>query len=240
MPERSAPPTPMPLPKGEQRVLLFGGMFDPPHRGHVVLPVRAREAVFGPSEGWLVYVPAARSPHKPDGERAPASQRVAMLELALEGHDRCGIWTDEIDRAVAGEPSYWVYTARRARTMLGPDADLRFLIGADQAVGFHRWREPRGILESVRPVVLLREPWTHPERVINELEQAMFWNDEELQVWREAIVDVGTLDVSSTEIRHDLEGRLGVPPGWMDERVLAYIEDERLFASSGRSEERGG
>jgi len=220
--------TPLPVPAGCRRVLLFGGMFDPPHLGHVELPTRALNAVFGDA-GWLLYVPAARSPHKPEGERASAAERVAMLELALSGRERGAIWTDELDRAVSGEPSYWIVTVERARALLGTDADLRFLIGADQAVSFHRWRGPHEIIAMARPVVLLREPWTTAEMLVDALHATEAWRESELATWRDGIVDVGTLEVSSSTIRRELEEHLGVPAGWMDRRVVEYIEERKLY-----------
>jgi nicotinate-nucleotide adenylyltransferase len=86
--------TPLPVPKGAAAVLLCGGVFDPPHKAHVEIPRRVRDELFGRG-AWLVYVPAAKSPHKLDGPVASDEERVEMLRLATARVARCAIWTDE-------------------------------------------------------------------------------------------------------------------------------------------------
>ena len=76
---------------------MFGGSFDPPHLWHTKIASAARRQVFGP-KGVVVFVPAARSPHKKHGPVASDEDRVAMLRLATRRMKRCVIWTDEIDR----------------------------------------------------------------------------------------------------------------------------------------------
>lgn len=220
------------MPRGvipDKGVLLVGGTFDPPHRAHVELARRARDRRC--AGAGLVFVPAARSPHKSSGPLASDSERVAMLEFAIERVEHAGVWTDEVDRAVSGEPSYWVDTLERARMLVG-DAWLGFVIGADQAVAFDRWREARRILELAEPVVLLREPWGSADALLDAMRDA--WSDAELERWASWCVDVGTIDVSATEIRAMLRddresARLEsvLSPG-----VLGFIRERGLYGSS--------
>ncbi len=211
-------------------VLLVGGTFDPPHVAHVELARRAREAC-RPGAA-LAFVPAERSPHKDTGPVASDADRVEMLTLAIEGIERAGVWTDEIDRARGGEPSYWVETLDRARRLAG-DAWLGFVIGADQAVAFDRWREARRILDLAEPVVLLREPWGTAELLLGAMRG--FWSAAELDRWASWCVDVGTIDVSATEIRGLLasdreNARLEslLAPG-----VLGLIRERGLYRARG-------
>lgn len=147
-------PSPLCLADDCTSVLLFGGVFDPPHAGHVSLAALARDEVMGKGTE-LVFVPAACSPHKPGGAIASDSHRLAMLELATSDVPNCSIWTDELDR---GGASYWVETLERARAQLNTSVLMRFLIGADQAIAFHRWRAFADILSLAEPIVMLREP----------------------------------------------------------------------------------
>lgn len=226
-----AQPTPMPVSVSDAGILLVGGTFDPPHLAHVALPVRARDAARPGAS--LVFVPAARSPHKSAGPAASDADRVAMLEAAIDGVADAGVWTDELDRAEAGEASYWVDTVARARSLVG-DRPVGFVIGSDQAVAFDRWREARRILELAEPVVLLREPWGS----VGELREAISangaWSEAEADRLAGAAVDVGTIDVSATEIRELLavdreNARLEslLAPG-----VLRLIRDDGLYSSS--------
>lgn len=252
--------TPLPVPPGTRRVLLYGGVFDPPHRAHVELPAAARRWL-GP-EVWLVYVPAARSPMKGDGPAAPEANRVAMLERAIgltperdsgergvvagllvtSAGGRTAIWTDELDRAASeGTPSYWIDTVQRARQMLGPDAEVCFLIGADQAAQFHKWREFRRILTLARPVVMLRPPIETPEALREALRGARnengerVWSEEDIGMWVGAVAPLPVRDDNSTVLR-ELLMRMHVEPearaqaeAMVPSVVLDYIVREGLY-----------
>lgn len=225
MTERSI--TPLPVGSGAREVLLFGGVFDPPHWAHVELAIAARDAVMG--EGaWLVYVPAARSPHKPDGPVASNEDRVAMLRLATSGRARVGIWTDELDRADEG-PSLWVETVERARRVLDPEATLRFLIGADQAVAFHRWHEARRILELAEPVVMLRDPAPDGASLRERLRETGAWSEDEVEWWAGRVVEHEAMSMSSTQVRRRLAA--GEPIESLDARVRAYIAEHGLYVT---------
>lgn len=225
--------TPLPVPPGTRSVLLFGGTFDPPHRAHVDLAAAACRRVLGP-DAWLVFVPAARSPFKTGGSATPAHHRARMLLLATHGLDRAAVWTDEIDRTPQGEASFWVATLERARASLPDDADLRFLIGSDQAEQLHRWRDPGRIIKLARPVVLLRPP----ARDAADMEQRMApaiaeCPDLGAVDWRKAVCPLELSDASATAIRAALRTRQ--PDATLDRLlhpdVLAYIRRHALYQS---------
>lgn len=246
----TTPPTPMPLATlGEESpaaggvVILFGGTFDPPHVGHVRLPARVRDQLElmhdCPGRGWLVYVPASRSPHKDSVPLATDAHRAEMVALAISELPRAGLWTDEIDRAVASPgagtgPSYTVETLRRAREWMDAHglegASLRLLIGADQATAFHRWRDPRDILQLAKPAVMIRGEARDTDALVERLAAANFWNTNELAMWRGAIVPVGTVDVSATQVRAALaSGDQGESLRFVPGPVLEYITSQRLY-----------
>ncbi len=121
-------PRTTPLPPCVSRaahVILFGGSFDPVHLGHTLLARAACDHVqraAGQSPA-ILFIPAARSPHKSATPSASDPQRIAMLRLAINADRRLSfadVWTDELDRAAAtpGTPSYTVDTLRRARAAL--------------------------------------------------------------------------------------------------------------------------
>jgi nicotinate-nucleotide adenylyltransferase len=218
------PVTPLPTPPEARELLLFGGLFDPPHWAHVELAIAARDAAMGP-EAWLVYIPAAASPHKPGGAVASAPDRLAMLQLAIEGRARTAIWTDELDRA---GPSYWVDTLRRARGACDAQTEIRFLIGADQAVAFHRWRAFREILTLAAPVVMLREPAPTVERLRALLRETGAWSREEIEAWVSWTVGRAALSMSSTQVRESVGA--GFDDEALDDRVRDYIASHGLYS----------
>ncbi|HZW09396.1 MAG TPA: nicotinate-nicotinamide nucleotide adenylyltransferase [Phycisphaerales bacterium] len=222
--------TPLPAPPDADRIVLFGGTFDPPHRAHVRLACAARDWAAGPG-AWLVFVPAARSPFK---DEAPARDphRVEMLRIAAEEAPGACVWTDEIDRAARGEPSFWIETLRRARA-LRPRGSFWFILGSDQAAAFHRWREPREILSLARPVILARAPLTTPDELGAALRDSGAWSADEIARARALLAPTPVLDASATAAREILRARgpddprLGVMlhPG-----VLAYVREHGLYA----------
>jgi nicotinate-nucleotide adenylyltransferase len=214
-------------------VLLFGGTFDPPHRGHFELAVRARELALG-EDAWLVFVPAARNPHKTGGPIASDADRLDMLRAMCDGRERTAIWTEELDRAArTGEPSYWVNTLERTRQMLGDRRRIRFLIGADQAVAFDRWREPERILQLAMPLVLPRAPYTSADRLIEALHAS---GRPDAERWRAWFAPEATplADCSSSRVRELIANGASDRElhGVVDGRVLEIIRERRLYGAS--------
>lgn len=218
------------MPASARVLLLFGGVFDPPHRAHIELPRRIRDRLLG-RRAWLVYVPAARSPHKPGGPEASDADRVAMLRLATRRLARCGIWTDEIDRS---GPSYWIDTLRRAIRAAPPGSQVRFLIGSDQAAAFHRWREFREILTLTQPVVLLRSPHTSEAALLRAMRATGAWSKAELEQWGSWVADTELMDSSSTQVRGALRAGSDSARTLLPVAVRGYIREHGLYGQGRR------
>jgi len=174
---------------------------------------------------FLAFVPAARSPHKANAPTATDAQRLDMLRLATKGLQNAGIWTDELDRATRGEPSYWACTLERARSILS-DRALWFIIGADQAANFHGWRQPREMLELARPIVLPRDPIASAPDLRAVMAAAKFWTGDELDAWAESFVDIDLLRAASTEVRAARGSPFGTP---LHPAVLDFARAHNLY-----------
>jgi nicotinate-nucleotide adenylyltransferase len=221
----TAPVTPLPFPPQARSILFCGGAFDPPHRAHVELADAAR--CRAAPEAWLLFVPAGRSPLKGASE-TPSQHRLEMLRLATAQLPQTGIWTDELDRDTPGARSYWIDTLRRARSCIDPQCELRFLIGADQAIDFHRWREPREILSIAQPLVLLRPPVTTVKDLRHQLSTQGVWSPDEVDRWTRCVVPLRLDPTSATEIRAKLaRGEPHIPE--LYEPVLRYIRQHGLY-----------
>lgn len=134
-----------------QMTAVFGGTFDPPHRGH-------REAVAGlfklPGVKRVIVQPSAIPPFKPG---ATASEhRLAMTRSNFAGLDDVMIDTRELDRAkLSAEPSYTFNTLQEMRREF---PDLAFVIGTDQLLSLPNWYRFPEILNASHWIVLLRKP----------------------------------------------------------------------------------
>jgi nicotinate-nucleotide adenylyltransferase len=203
-----------------QRILLFGGSFDPPHRAHVELPQQAGRAI---GADLIAYIPAGRAPHKLDKEQTDPRHRLAMLRLALQvkpGPIPTAVLTDEIDRG-PDEPSYTVDTLSAIRGRLGPYVKLRLLIGADQLRIFDQWREPERIIALAEPVVMVRPPDTRAT-LLDALPP------DQRESWRNRLVEVDAIDLSSTDIRERLATGQSVDD-LIAPSVAAYARQHNLY-----------
>ena len=112
------------------KVGLFGGSFDPIHRGHLD-PVRAAMRDLGLDR--VIYLHTARPPHKPGRALAPALARYAMVELALLGEE--GLYASAHELTL-DRPAYTIETLEHFRRQM-PAAELYLLIGGDSFADLH-------------------------------------------------------------------------------------------------------
>ena len=131
------------------KIGIYGGSFDPVHLGHLLV---ARAAVEELGLDRLFFVPATRSPFKPEHQPAPAAARLQWLRLALAGRTNCEVDDQEIRR---GGISYTVETLRDYRRRF-PQAELYYLIGADNAAQLNEWREADELAKLAEFVALPR------------------------------------------------------------------------------------
>ena len=193
---------------GARRLGVFGGTFDPPHHGHLIVGAEAHEAL---GLDRLLFVPAADPPHKAVTGATP-EQRVRMLRAALAGDERFAVDELEIDR---GGASYTVDTLRELRAREGETTELFFLLGVDQYRVFGSWREPHEVARLARLAVMGRAG----EAV------------EPDPAYPAHIVEVSRIDISSTAIRRRVsEG--GSSRYWVPEAVREIIEAEKVYATS--------
>lgn len=134
---------------GGVRIGVFGGTFDPPHLGHLIV---AQDAWLALGLERVVFVPAASPPHKAHRVITPAALRLELLRAAVAGDPRFEVSDLELRRA---GPSYTVDTLRELRGAY-PGASLYFLMGVDQFRELHTWREPEEVARLARLVVIGR------------------------------------------------------------------------------------
>ena len=122
------------------RLGLYGGSFDPVHRGHLGAADRAFTLL---RLDRLMWVPAGSPPHKLPGALTPGPHREAMLELALASRPHMDVCDAELRRPW---PGYTIDTLRAFQAAL-PGATICFVVGADSLLDLPSWREADRILE---------------------------------------------------------------------------------------------
>src|SRR4051812_29860577 len=114
------------------RLALFGGTFDPIHNAHLAV---AREAADRFGLDRVLFIPAARPPHKQRGPHASYEDRVRMAELSTAADPRF-----QVSRLEEGTVrSYSIDTIEKARAGLSPGDELFFIIGADAFAEIQTW-----------------------------------------------------------------------------------------------------
>src|SRR3954471_16551388 len=131
------------------RLAIFGGTFDPIHRAHLAV---AREAADRFHLDRVLFIPAARPPHKQSGACAPYEDRVRMAELATAGEARFRV--SRLEEGTAR--SYSIDTIEKLRGELAEDDELFFIIGADAFAEIQTWHRWRDVARAVRFIVVSR------------------------------------------------------------------------------------
>ena len=126
---------------------VLGGSFNPIHYGHLLLADDVAELL---GLDRVLFVPAARPPHKPNGDLAPAPDRYAMVELAIAGHPKFAVSDLEFHRP---GPSYTVDTLE---ALAIPRKDLFLIIGSETFLDLLTWRSPRRVAELAQLAVVPR------------------------------------------------------------------------------------
>ncbi len=133
------------------RVALFGGTFDPIHRGHLAIAAAAADRF---RLDTVFFAPTGRQPLKQDPSVAGFSDRLAMAALACQCDARFA--ASEIDAPHPdGAPNFTVDTLAELANQQ-PGATIFNLVGADSFHDLARWREPERLLELAEWIVVSR------------------------------------------------------------------------------------
>ncbi len=125
-----------------KQIGLYGGSFDPVHRGHLLVAQAAFEEL---GLDRLFFIPAARSPFKPDAAPLEGRLRVRLLRLALAGRSEYEVCESELEQ---GGVSFTIDTIDRFAQRF-PDANLTYLIGADHVTTLPQWKDAPRLAQRV-------------------------------------------------------------------------------------------
>src|SRR6266511_1624260 len=203
--------------KLHERVGLFGGTFDPPHVGHLILASEAKSQLELNRVLWTV---TPDPPHKQDQPITPLEHRLAMVKLAI--HDNPSFELSEMELERPG-PHYTVDTIRLLAEK-NPNAEIVPLLGSDSLHDLPTWHQPQEILYAAHWVGVMRRPGEETnlealERELPGIRSKVHYGDAPL------------LEIASREIRDRVATRKPfryyLPPP-----VFEYIEQHHLYYQS--------
>lgn len=197
---------------------IFGGTFDPPHVGHLILAAEAKEQL---GLDRLLWVLTPDPPHKQERRISPLEDRLALLHAALEDNADFEISRVDMDRP---SPHYAVETVHLLRDTY-PNSSLIYMMGEDSLRDLHSWYAPEAFVRAVDRIGVMRRPGnaadlTDVESVLPGISAKLSW------------VEAPLVDISGSEIRRRAAAgrtfRYFVLPV-----VYELIVARRLYANAG-------
>ena len=199
------------------RIGIFGGTFDPPHLGHMIL---ACEAFYQASLDRLLFVLTPDPPHKQGKPISPLRDRLDMLQAVLADDPTFELSGIEIDRA---GPHYALDTVRLLAKQF-PGADLIYLMGGDSLQDLPTWHRPQEFVAACHEIGVMRRPGESID--LAGVEAAIPGLTKKVR-----FIDAPLLEIASQQIRsrvaEGLPYRYYVTPS-----VYRIIEGRRLYRNS--------
>jgi nicotinate-nucleotide adenylyltransferase len=230
---------------------LFGGTFDPIHRGHMALARAARERC---NLSRVLFVPADVPPHKQHQPLSAFAHRYAMIALAtaqekdfvlslLEAPEEFDPSGPGKSKTRVAKPNYTVDTAKRLKQTFKKADRLFLLIGIDAFADIANWHQPEALFRECEFVVASRPGYSLAD-VANALPASLRPRQEVTRPFHKQAatgdlvlkgVTIHLLDevyqpISSTTIRD--AAAAGKPLGrFLEPAVADYIKKVGLYKS---------
>lgn len=201
-------------------IALFGGTFNPVHKGHISL---ARQAVRKFGLDSVQFVPSNLPVHR-DEPQVEASMRLHMVELAISPYPELTLNDSEIAREGY---SYSVDTLEAMHQQY-PQQGLCWLMGVDAFNGFHTWKNPQRILQLANLIVCAR-PDVKP--MTSRFDCHVLADSESLghfKAGKIAFFPMQPNNCSSTQIRSLLQSGQSAT-GCLDDTVIEFIQHNQLY-----------
>ncbi len=192
------------------KVGIFGGAFNPVHKGHTEL---ARAAFKSLKLNEMLIIPTGQSPHKKPSE-IPFEDRMEMCRLAF--CDDKNFTVSDIEQQLGGK-SYTINTVRALKEIYSKDTEFYLIIGGDMLFYFENWYRHEALLKECHVIAAARENDSYADMLecANEL-------------GRVKVLNLPVTEVSSTELRKKISK--GEDCGDMlCEKVKAYISERGLY-----------
>ncbi len=193
---------------------IFGGTFDPPHLGHLILAAEAQAQL---KLDRVLWVLTPQPPHKPERPITPLEHRLEMLRRAIADSPAFELSTVEIDRP---GPHYTSDTLELLQENY-PTGKLVLLIGGDSLRDLPGWSRPREIIAAVHAFGVMRRPGDGIE--LDALERVFPRICDKL-----LLIDAPLFDISSSILRQHISNG-GHYRYYLHPQVYGYIQQNHLY-----------
>jgi len=199
------------------RIALFGGSFDPPHRGHLAAAQAAADAF---ALDRIYVAPTGRQPLKSTAPQASFADRLAMTQLLCKEDPRLVASSLDLPHP-DGAPNYTVDLLQQLRTS---EDTLFNIVGADSFLDLRYWREPERLLTLAEWIVLSR-----PGFSLDDLAPLALTSEqrERVHLLQTVHVNIAATDIRDRLSHHDPCADLLTPA------VEIYIREHHLYLDKG-------
>ncbi len=197
------------------RIGIFGGTFNPIHKGHILLTEYCKSSV---NLDKIILIPTYTPPHKVSKELADEKHRLNMCCLACKFLDDYAVSDIEIQRK---GKSYTCDTLTSLRELY-PQDELFLIMGADMFLTLDKWRSPEIIFDKAKIITIPRDKSDY-----NDL--CEFYRKTLKPMKAEAVILKNpVLSVSSTYIRENIDEFEQIE-SLIDKNVYDYIVKNNLY-----------
>ena len=210
-----------------KRVGIFGGSFDPIHKGHIAIAEGALKAGVA-DEVWLMVSP--ENPLKQGRLNASENDRLAMARLSVaELPENIGnrIKVSDFEFKLP-RPSYTINTLDRLAESY-PQYRFRWIIGGDNLAAIEKWVKPDEIIGRYGLIIYPR-PGDEEDELSKIGETVVILKDPVLQNKCEILQNVKLYPHSSTSVRDAIQkGATDEARSAVGDKVMDYIEEKNLY-----------
>ncbi len=219
------------------RIGLFGGTFNPIHRGHLWAASEVKKRF---NLDQVSLIPAALPPHKTPGAVANADDRLQMIHLAIA--DLPGIMVSDVELNRPG-PSYTIDTVRHFKITLADASRFYLIMGLDAFLEIDTWKSYVDLLEQIAFIVIARPSEDCPDadqgwKILEKYLKSTLSEDYEFLTAHGYfasegkqpiyIADIDAMDISSTQIRKNIKTKKAIE-GLVPSKVAEFIRLKGLY-----------
>lgn len=178
----------------KRKIALFGGTFDPIHKGHTTVANAAAKYIGAET---VIFIPAKRSVLKQSLPKASSNDRLAMIALAIADNKHFQVSDYELTKP---GPCYTLETVRRFQADYGSETTIYWLVGADSIDELPSWHRIKELIDECNLSVMYRAGFAKPDfsKFVD------IWGYKRVEKLQHNIIPTPLINISSTDIRNRL------------------------------------
>jgi len=200
---------------------IFGGSFNPPHVGHLILAERCRELL---KLDKIIFIPAYISPHKTGMKLIDPNHRLKMLKIAIKGNPHFDCSNIEIKR----KGKSFTYDTLLSLQSKYKKSKLYLIIGKDNYNDFSAWKNYKEILKLCSIVVINRHVMKNKREKSDNKNVATSNCVQLVNHGNFIFINTPLIDISSTEIRNRIKSDLSIKH-YTTENVEKFIVKNKFY-----------